>query len=107
MNRWTIVSAYGLLGATLLIVQVAAATPQTGGSVSPGGIVETNMNYQPVSGEVLRSYGNLADLNLGQNNVGKYLEFQYMKGLQSGGAGAPSKYDVGDTVRRSNGSIGI
>src|SRR6266478_6746948 len=107
MNRWTIVSGYGLLGATLLIVSVAAATPQTGGSVSPGDIVETNMNYQPVTGEVLRSYGNLADLNLGQNNVGKYLEVQYMKVVQKAGTGGPSKLGVGDTVRRSNGSIVI
>src|SRR5258705_5304288 len=107
MNRWTIVSAYGLLGATLLSVPVAAATPQTGGLVSPGDIVETNMNYQPVTGEVLRSYGNLADLNLGQNNVGKYLEVQYMKVVQRAGAGGTSNIGPGDTVRRSNGAIVI
>ena len=89
MNQWTIVSAFGLLGATLLIVPVAAATPQTVGSVSPGDIVETNMNYQPVTGEVLRSYGNLADLNLGRNNVGRYLEVQYMKVVQRAGTGGP------------------
>ena len=91
-----------------MIVPVAAAPPpQTGGSVSPGDIVETNMNRQPVTGEVLRSYGNLADLNLGQNNVGRYLEVQYMKVVQRAGTGGPSKYGVGDTVRRSNGSIVI
>src|ERR1700747_289000 len=105
MNRWTIFASCGLLGATLLIVPAAAA--QTGGSVSPGDIVETNMNYQPVTGEVLRSYGNLADLNLGQNNVGKYRQVQYMKVVQRAGTVGPSKYGVGDTVRRSNGSIVI
>src|SRR4029077_13312595 len=107
MYRWTIVCAYSLLGATLLIVPVAAAPPQTGVSVSPGDIVETNVNYQPVTGEVLRSYGNLADLNLGQNNVGRYLEVQYMKVVQKAGTGDTSKLGVGDTVRRSNGSIVI
>jgi len=84
----------------------AVPIPQAGG-VSPGDIVETNMNYQPVTGEVLRSYGNLADLNLGQNNVGRYLEVQYMKVVQKAGTGGPSNYGVGDTVRRSNGSIVI
>jgi len=77
------------------------------GGVSPGDIVETNINYQPVTGEVLRSYGNLADLNLGQNNVGRYLEVQYMKVVQKAGAGGPSKFNPGDTVQRSNGSIVI
>jgi hypothetical protein len=77
------------------------------GAVSPGDIVETNINYQPVIGEVLRSYGNLADLNLGQNNVGRYLEVQYMKVVQKAGTGGTSKFNPGDTVQRSNGSIVI
>lgn len=100
------------LSAVLLVVtclvssSYAAPRPQAGG-VSPGDIVETNVNYQPVTGEVLRSYGNLADLNLGQNNVGRYLEVQYMKVVQKAGTGGPSKLGVGDTVRRSNGSIVI
>jgi hypothetical protein len=100
------------LSAVLLVVtslansSYAAPRPQAGG-VSPGDIVETNVNYQPVTGEVLRSYGNLADLNLGQNNVGRYLEVQYMTLVQKAGTGGPSKLGVGDTVRRSNGSIVI
>ena len=85
---------------------IASACPQSGG-VSPGDIVETNINYQPVTGEVLRSYGNLADVNLGQNNVGRYLEVQYMKVVQKAGTGGPPKFNPGDTVRRSNGSIVI
>jgi hypothetical protein len=85
----------------------AVAAPQATGSVSPGDIVETNLNYQPVTGEVLRSYGNLADLNLGQNNVGKYLEVQYMKVVQRAGTGGTSRLGLGDTVQRSNGSIFI
>jgi hypothetical protein len=96
-----------LPGAAFLTNSSAAALPQAGGGVSPGDIVETNVNYQPVTGEVLRSYGNLADLNLGQNNVGRYLEVQYMKVVQKAGTGGPSKLGVGDTVRRSNGSIVI
>jgi hypothetical protein len=90
----------------LLASSISAALPQ-GGGVSPGDIVETHVNYQPVTGEVLRSYGNMADLNLGQNNVGKYIEVQYMKVVQRAGTGGPSKYAVGDTVQRSNGSIVI
>src|SRR5262249_39989141 len=95
--------------AVLLFVSfstIAAAYPQSGG-VSAGDIVETNVNYQPVTGEVLRSYGNLADLNLGQNNIGRYLEVQYMKVVQKSGSGGPSKFSPGDTVQRSNGSIVI
>ncbi|HEY6128819.1 MAG TPA: hypothetical protein VIW23_11605 [Candidatus Acidoferrum sp.] len=96
--------------ATLVDVQFCNAVPrapQSGGGVSPGDIVETNVNYQPVTGEVLRSYGNLADLNLGQNNVGRYLEVQYMKVVQKAGNGGTSEFGPGDTVRRSNGSIVI
>ena len=97
-----------LLGASsLMSTGGAAARPQTGGGVSPGDMVETNINYQPVTGEVLRSYGNLADLNLGQNNVGRYLEVQYMKVVQRAGTGGSPQYVLGDTVRRSNGSIAI
>ncbi len=95
-----------LFGAGALATSSGAAPrPQSGGPVSPGDIVETNVNYQPVTGEVLRSYGNLADLNLGENNVGRYLEVQYMKVVQRAGAGGTSNIGLGDTVRRSNGSI--
>src|SRR2546430_13722446 len=95
-----------LFGASALATSSGAAPrPQSGGPVSPGDIVETNVNYQPVTGEVLRSYGNLADLNLGENNVGRYLEVQYMKVVQRAGAGGTSNIGLGDTVRRSNGSI--
>lgn len=76
----------------------SAHAPQAG-SVSPGDIVETNINYQPAVGEVLRSYGNTADLNLGQNNVGRYLEVQYMKVVQKAGSGALSTLRPGDTVQ--------
>jgi len=85
---------------------ITSGHAQTGG-VSPGDIVETNINYQPVTGEVLRSYGNVADLNLGQNNVGRYLEVQYMKVVQRAGSGGLSKFHPGDTVQRSQGSIVI
>ena len=85
---------------------ITSGHAQTGG-VSPGDIVETNINYQPVTGEVLRSYGNVADLNLGQNNVGRYLEVQNMKIVQKAGSGGPSKFHPGDTVQRSHGSIVI
>src|SRR5262245_29549529 len=86
--------------ALFFVVTVASQTPSVAqGGVSPGDIVETNINYQPVTGEVLRSYGNLADLNLGQNNVGRYLEVQYMKVVQKAGTGGPSKFNPGDTVR--------
>lgn len=89
--------ATGLLCSLLLLP--ARSEPQAGG-ISPGDIVETNINYQPVTGEVLRSYGNLADLNLGQNNVGRYLEVQYMKVVQRAGTGGASPFSPGDTVQR-------
>jgi hypothetical protein len=92
--------------ATFLLALLASQSVSAQG-VSPGDIVETNINYQPVTGEVLRSYGNLADLNLGQNNVGRYLEVQYMKVVQKAGTGGASKFNLGDTVQRSNGSIVI
>jgi len=93
--------------ANFLLALLAPQSVWAQGSVSPGDIVETNINYQPVTGEVLRSYGNLADLNLGQNNVGRYLEVQYMKVVQKAGAVGASKFNPGDTVQRSNGSIVI
>jgi len=79
------------------------ARPQSG--VSPGDMVETNVNYQPVVGEVLRTYGGTADLNLGQNNVGRFLEVQYMKVVQKAGSGPPSQLGPGDTVQFNNGSV--
>ena len=91
-----------LFGAGALTNAGHAAPPQSGGSVSPGDIVETNVNYQPVTGEVLRSYGNLADLNLGQNNVGRYLEVQYMKIVQKAGTGGNAAFGPGDTVQRAD-----
>ena len=100
-------SGFFLLAIFLLAFLASQAVSRAQGGVSPGDIVETNINYQPVTGEVLRSYGNLADLNLGQNNVGSYLEVQYMKVAQKAGTGGASKFNPGDTVQRSNGSIVI
>lgn len=100
-------SIFLLLAIFLLAFLAPQSVLRAQGGVSPGDIVETNINYQPVTGEVLRSYGNLADLNLGQNNVGRYLEVQYMKVVQKAGAGGASKFNPGDTVQRSNGSIVI
>jgi hypothetical protein len=100
-------SAFALFAVFLVAVLALQAPTAAQGGVSPGDIVETNINYQPVTGEVLRSYGNLADLNLGQNNVGRYLEVQYMKVVQRAGTGGPSKFNPGDIVQRSNGSIVI
>jgi hypothetical protein len=100
-------SAFILLMISLLALFASQAPTTAQSGVSPGDIVETNINYQPVTGEVLRNYGDLADLNLGQNNVGRYLEVQYMKVVQKAGTGGPSKFNPGDTVQRSNGSIVI
>jgi hypothetical protein len=99
--------AFLLLAISLLGLLASQVPSLAQGGVSPGDIVETNINYQPMTGEVLRSYGNLADLNLGQNNVGRYLEVQYMKVVQKAGTGGSSKFNPGDTVQRSNGSIVI
>jgi hypothetical protein len=99
MNRATKMSPAFLIvfGGLALIAPLPAAA-----QVAPGDIVETAINYQPVTGEVLRSYGNFADLNLGQNNVGRYLEVQYMKVVQKAGTGGTSSFGPGDTVQRSD-----
>jgi hypothetical protein len=107
MKRRSVFALTALLAISLSApgAKSSPRAPQSGGPVSPGDIVETNINYQPVTGEVLRSYGAMADLNLGQNNVGRYLEVQYMKVVQRTGTGGTSKFGPGDTVQRSNGSI--
>jgi hypothetical protein len=68
-------------------------------AVAPGDIVQTGLNGTPVVGEVIRSRGTLADLNLGQNNVVPMLDTQYMKVLQKAGSAAQASFAVGQMVR--------
>ena len=67
--------------------------------VSVGDMVETNVNGLGVTGEVIRSNGALADLNLGQNNVSKFLSVEYMRVVQKAGAGGKTSFAVGDVVQ--------
>jgi hypothetical protein len=73
-------------------------------AVSAGDIVETNMNGQTVIGEVIRTRGSMADLNLGQNQVVPFLDVQYMRVLQHAGTGGTSAFSIGDPVRLQYGS---
>ena len=83
--------------ALALLLTAAAASAQT---VAVGDIIQTGLNGgQPVIGEVTRTAGALADLNLGQNNNARLLEVQYMKVLQKAGAGGKSSCAVGDAVQ--------
>jgi hypothetical protein len=69
-------------------------------TVGVGDIVQTGLNGgQPVIGEVTRTAGALADLNLGQNNNARLLQVEYMKVLQKAGTGGKSSCGVGDAVQ--------
>ena len=83
-----------------VIVSFGAATAvyaQAG--VSVGDIVQTNLNGQTVIGEIVRVNGPSADVNFGQNNVGKFLNIQDLRPLQRAGTGAKATCAVGDVVQ--------
>ena len=68
-------------------------------AISAGDIVQTNVNGQMVVGEVIRSGGGTADLNLGQNNVSRFVQWQYLKVVQRAGTGEKTPLVVGDAVQ--------
>lgn len=75
----------------------AGAYPQAG--VSVGDIVQTNLNGQTVVGEIVRVNGPAADVNFGQNNVGKFLNIQDLRVLQRAGTGAKATCAIGEVVQ--------
>jgi len=75
----------------------AAAMGQSG--VAVGDMVQTAMNGSRVVGEVMATHGATADLNLGQNQVARFVSLQYMSVLQRSGSAARSSFAVGEVVR--------
>lgn len=73
-----------------------AAAAQT---VAAGDIVETGINGSRVIGEVTRSAGTIADLNLGQNNNAPLVSVENMKVLQKAGTGGKSSCTLGESVQ--------
>lgn len=45
-----------------------------GDLAAPGDIVETGINGLKYTGEITASYGASADIDLGQNNLGRYMK---------------------------------
>jgi hypothetical protein len=90
------------LGMTLSILACAlfgllnVASAQ--GVLSAGDLVATNMNGQHVIGEVMQVRGALADLNLGQNQLARFVSVQDLKVLQHAGTAPQSQFAVGDLV---------
>jgi hypothetical protein len=56
------------------------------------------MNGQHVTGEVMQVRGALADLNLGQNQIARFVSVQDLKVLQHGGTAPQSPFAVGELV---------
>jgi hypothetical protein len=88
----------GFVLAILLAAIVAAPHPARAQAPAVGDIIETNLNGQTVIGEVIRSGGGTVDLNLGQNNVNRFVQVQYIKVLQRAGTGEKSSLAIGDVV---------
>jgi hypothetical protein len=87
---------------SLMLVSSVVLPPRAaaqGGTVGVGDIVQTAVNGQTTLGEVTRSGGGTVDLNLGQNNLSKFVQLQYVKVLQRAGTGETSAIAVGTTVQ--------
>jgi len=89
------------IGVSMVVMLLATATSSAaqGTAISVGDIVQTNVNGQMVVGEVVRSSGGTADLNLGQNNVNRFVQWQYLKVVQRAGTGEKTPLVVGDVVQ--------
>jgi hypothetical protein len=74
-----------------------AAMAQTG--VAVGDIVQTAVNGARVFGEVIATHGATADLNLGQNQISRFVSVQYLHVVQRSGGPAHSGFAVGDVVQ--------
>jgi hypothetical protein len=67
--------------------------------VSVGDMVLAPMNGQNIVGEVTQVHGGMVDLNLGQNQLARFVDVQYLKVLQHPGAVPQAHFAIGDTVR--------
>jgi hypothetical protein len=57
------------------------------------------MNGQSIVGEVTQVHGATVDLNLGQNQISRFVQVQYLKVLQHSGTVPHAHFAVGDIVR--------
>jgi hypothetical protein len=69
------------------------------GGVSVGDMVLTGVNGQHIVGEVAQVHGAMVDLNLGQNQLARFVSVQDLKMLQRVGSVPQAHFGVGDTVR--------
>ena len=85
---------------TLVALGVSLGASAAGAqTVAVGDIVETNLNGSRVIGEVTRTAGAVADLNVGQNNKVPLLGVANLKVVQKAGTGGKSSCSVGDQVQ--------
>jgi hypothetical protein len=80
---------------TLATATIAAAQS----SISVGDMVAAPMNGQNIVGEVAQVHGALVDLNLGQNQLARFVSLENVRVLQPAGTGPPAHFAVGDTVQ--------
>jgi hypothetical protein len=89
-------------GMLLSVLACALFDPWNGaiaqGAISVGDMVATSMNGQHVTGEVMQVRGALADLNLGQSQIARFVSVQDLKVLQHGGTAPQSPFAVGELV---------
>jgi hypothetical protein len=71
----------------------------TQAAIAVGDMVQTAVNGQNVIGEVTRSAGATVDLNLGQNNLSRFVQTADVKVLQRTGAGGKAACAAGDAVQ--------
>jgi len=89
------------LGRILSILTCTLFTSLAAGAseVSIGDMVLVPMNGQNIVGEVTQVHGASVDLNLGQNQLSRFVDIQYLKVLQHPGTVPQAHFAVGDTVR--------
>jgi hypothetical protein len=95
---FAIIATIALLPFTAVAQRTSNAAPKMGDPVAPGDIVETGINGLKYTGEITASYGALADIDLGQNNLGRYMKVEYMLIVQRAGIGKTT-FGVGDIVK--------
>jgi len=79
------------------LVYHAAAMAQSG--VGVGDMVQTSMNGSRVVGEVVAARGATADLNLGQNQIVRFVSVQELNVVQRPGGPAHPAFAVGEVVQ--------
>jgi hypothetical protein len=99
VTRLIIVKSCTAAGAIALVAVCMARPAFAQAAIAVGDMVQTGVNGQTVVGEVTRSAGATVDLNLGQNNVSRFVQIANVKVLQRAGAGGKAACAVGDAVQ--------